>query len=103
VEATVATAGWSRRVLVADTFITRWRGLRHSPDRALLIGTRSIHGFGMDRPLLAVALDADMRVIGSRVLAPNRIIAMSGARHWLELGIDDEPPRPGSIVRVTHV
>jgi hypothetical protein len=57
----------------------------------------------MDRPLLAVGLDAGYRVIAVRTLVPNRIIAVRGARHWLELPIDDEAPPLGSILQVTRV
>jgi hypothetical protein len=99
----MTSAGWSRRVVIATNFVERWRGLRRSSTDAMLISTRSVHGLGMDRPLLAVGLDADYRVIGWRVLSPNRIIGLKGARHWLELPVDDEPPPIGSFLEVTHV
>jgi hypothetical protein len=57
----------------------------------------------MDRPLLAVGLDADYRVIGCRILHPNRIIGIKGARHWIELPAEDEPPSVGSLIEVTRV
>jgi hypothetical protein len=57
----------------------------------------------MDRPLLAIGLDAGYRVITVRTLAPNRIIAVKGARHWLELPFGDEAPPLGSTLVVTRV
>jgi hypothetical protein len=86
---------------LARGFGERLRGLRRSPeDESLLIRTRSVHGFGMNRALLVVGLDKDLRVIGSRPLFPGRMVRMGQARYILELPIDAKPPRRDSVLRV---
>jgi hypothetical protein len=83
----------------AQGFWSRWRGLRGSPPgSSLLLRTRSVHGFGMDRPLLAVGLDSEWRVVGSTILRPNRVAVFRGARWVLELPADTPPPVPGTML-----
>ncbi|HLV90138.1 MAG: hypothetical protein J5I28_02815 [Acidimicrobiales bacterium] len=78
-------------------FWQRWRGLRGSPDgSALALPGGSVHGFGMDRDLVVVGLDGDLEVIGSKVLAPNRIVTIPGARWMIELPAGTIPPPAGT-------
>lgn len=82
---------------VARTFRERWRGLRGSPpDAALLLRARSVHGFGMERPLLVVGLDDTMTVIGAKELAPRRVVTFLRGRWVLELPKGSRPPERGT-------
>ena len=81
----------------ARGFWGRWRGLRHSPDgAALLLRAGSVHGFGMDRPILVVGLDRRFTVVGVSKLVPNRIVRMRGARWIVELPETATPPPVGT-------
>lgn len=98
-EARVRGSQWSHPVEIAVGFSRRLVGLRQASHRAcLLIRTRSVHGFGMDRALLIVALDADLTVIGSRVLPPNRVTVFPRARYLLEMPADIPAPELGSTL-----
>lgn len=84
-------------VRVARGFWERWRGLRHTPEgSALVLKGASVHGFGMDRPIILVALDRDLTVIGARRLGPNRLVWVRGARWIVELPEGTTPPRVGT-------
>lgn len=50
----------------------------------------------MDRPLLVVALDRDLTVIGSKVMKPNRATLFPRARYILEMPTDVSAPEIGS-------
>ncbi|MCI0543947.1 MAG: hypothetical protein L0Z49_05810 [Actinobacteria bacterium] len=101
-EATLGCDGWSRRVTVARGFWQRLRGIRgRSGADSILIATRSVHGFGVGRPILAVGLDSGLRVVVIRDLPPGRIVWSRGVRWWLELPADAEPPAVGRVLEVT--
>lgn len=88
-------------VRFAQGFAERWRGLRRSePGAAIVIPGSSVHGFGMDRPLLVVALARDFEVMSSAVLRPNRLLWVRGARWMVELPEGTEAPAPGT--RLSH-
>ena len=87
---------WAHPVEIATHFRQRLVGLRRaSPRASLLIRARSVHGFGMDRALLVVALDAGLTVIGSRVMPPNRVTVFPRACYLLELPADTPAPELG--------
>lgn len=84
-------------VPVVRRFPQRWRGLRGSPEgSSLALPVSSVHGFGMDRELVVVGLDADLRVVASTRLRPNRILWLRGARWIVELPADATPPPVGT-------
>ncbi len=88
-------------VRAANGILERWKGLRGSQaGAALAIPGFSVHGFGMDRPLLVVALTRDFEVMTSVVMLPNRVVSVRGARWMVELPAGVEPPLPGT--RLTH-
>ncbi len=94
---------WSLPVLVATGFARRLIGLRRSPRGVgLLIRTRSVHGFGMRRPLLVIALDDEYTVLGSKVLSPNRVVTFPRAWLMVEAPAHLEPPPPGERMVVEH-
>lgn len=66
----------------------------------MLFKTRSVHGFGMRRPILVVAIGRDFTVIGSTVLGPNRIAFYPRARYLLEMPIGREVPAVGSRIEI---
>lgn len=67
---------------------------------SLLITTRSVHGFGMDRPILAVGIDSGMSLIGSKLLRPNRMVVFPRARYVLEVPPGEYIPPVGTKVRI---
>lgn len=69
----------------------------------MLFETRSVHGFGMRSPVAVLAIGHDSTVLGSRVLAPNRVVFFAGARYLLELPVEAEVPHPGSAVEIGFV
>jgi hypothetical protein len=62
---------------------------------ALLLATRSVHGFWVGEPLWVVALDADLVVTHLRVLRRRRIVTVGKARWILELPMARLPPPVG--------
>ncbi|MFQ5523517.1 MAG: hypothetical protein ACE5F5_08050 [Acidimicrobiia bacterium] len=96
-------AGWSYGpVLRARGFVQRWRGLRQGrAGGSLLLRTRSVHGFGMKYPFLAVGLTRDWRVSESRLVSPGRLAYFPRCRWVLELPADAEPPPSGLVLEVT--
>jgi uncharacterized protein len=84
---------------LAATPAARLRGLLGrppSPTPLLLVPARSVHTFGMRRPIDVVFLDADLRVLKVvRALAPWRVAGASGAVCALELVAGSTTLRPG--------
>lgn len=99
------TTDWSSgEVEVARSFYQRWRGLKAlAPGSALLLRTRSVHGFGMRHPFLAIGLDRSLRVTISRVVKPGQVAWLSGARLVLEMPAGVEPPLDGATLKLRHV
>jgi hypothetical protein len=96
--------GWTvHDVGRARTFRDRWAGLKRTGrHRALLIPTRSVHGFGLRSPVLAVGISTSMTVTSVRLLGRGRILYFPGARFVVELPHDAEAPRVGSVVEIRH-
>lgn len=82
--------GW--RVLVPETRRERMRGLRGHPppgprEAMLIRRCRSVHTFGMARPISVAFMDANLRIVWVRRCPPRRLLmATRGARHVLECG-----------------
>lgn len=91
--------GGAWRVLVPETRQERMRGLRGHPppgprEAMLFRRCRSVHTFGMVRPISVAFLDAGLRVVRVRRCRPRRVLfSTGGARHVLECGA-------GAAVRV---
>lgn len=92
--------GWeSGPVLAAHSFRDRLVGLHASSSGfGMLIRGRSVHGFGMREPLLAIGLDAGRRVVGFRILRPHRVIWFQEVRAILELSVGSQPPPAGAVL-----
>lgn len=92
--------GWeSGPVLMTHSFVERFIGLRASDgDHGMLIRGRSVHGFGMREPLLAIGLDGGRRVVGFRVLFPHRVVWIRRAKEILELPVGRQPPPVGAVL-----
>jgi len=84
-------------VAVPTKFVERWRGMR-AASGAMLLDTSSVHGFGMDRDLLVVGIDADDDVIAVRILRRGRPVRIRGARRILELELSSPVPCVGDRV-----
>jgi hypothetical protein len=97
---TVTSGDWSSTpVWIAKTFRQRWKGLTPTSDgHGMLMKGRSVHGFGMREPLLAVGLDDQTRVVGFRVLFPRRVVWIRGATRILELPVGAMPPPHGAVL-----
>lgn len=88
----------------ADTFQDRLLGIKaRDSEGAVLIPTRSVHSFGLSKPLRLVGLDRGMRVIDARRLRPNRVAYIRGASFILELAEGTMTPRPGTRLEVSDV
>jgi uncharacterized membrane protein (UPF0127 family) len=97
----IATSTWSVNGLAARTFLDRLLGIRRTPaGSALLIRARSVHSFGLRRPLEVVALDAEMRVVSTDTLRPNRMLVIPSARLIVELPSGHPVPAKGDRVEV---
>ena len=82
----LSTGEWSARAFLARTFVDRLLGNLRTPDGAgLVLRARSVHSFGQSEPIEVVGLDAEMRVVATRTLLPNRISVIRSARLILEL------------------
>jgi uncharacterized membrane protein (UPF0127 family) len=98
----LSSSGWEMSGLLARTFLDRLLGVRRAPPgSALVIRARSVHGFGMRQPLRVIGLDADMRVVSTRTLRPNRVMVIPSARILVELPPSQPGPRIGDRVEVT--
>lgn len=58
-----------------------------------------MHGFGMHESLRVVGIDGAGRVTTSRVLAPRRLLWLSGSRWMLELPVEWDAPPHGAQLR----
>jgi uncharacterized membrane protein (UPF0127 family) len=101
VDAILISGGWCHRAALARTPAQRLVGLmgRHSPE-SMLFQTRSVHGFGMGRPVAVMAIGHDSTVIGSKVLAPNRMVIFGRARYLLELPVEAQLPPAGAPIEI---
>jgi hypothetical protein len=91
-------AGWSSGPVVeAIGFVARFRGIRAVPPAAsLALRTRSIHTFGLRRPLGVVALAADRCVLAAAWTPPRRVVRVPEAVEYLELREGRELPPVGA-------
>ena len=90
-------------VNLAVSFADRLLGLRRvDPDSALLLRTRSVHGFGMTRPFLAIGMDGKGRVVGSTVVKPWRMVWFRRCRWVLEMPEWHSPPAVGETLEWAH-
>jgi hypothetical protein len=98
----LSTADWSVEGVIARTFGDRLLGVwRASEGSAVVIATRSVHNFGRLRPLEVIGLDAGMRVVETRTLRPNRLVAFRSARIIIELPSGHPVPSKGDLVELT--
>jgi uncharacterized membrane protein (UPF0127 family) len=86
-------------VRLAATPLNRLRGLLGrppSPTPLLVIPARSVHTFGMRRPIDVVFVDADLRVVKVvHALPPRRVAGARGAVGALEFVAGASTLRPG--------
>jgi uncharacterized membrane protein (UPF0127 family) len=98
----IVTDGAARLAVdVPERLAERLRGLIGSAHgRALLLPrTRSVHTFGMPRPIDAVLLDDRFRVTRVVRLVPGRVLLpRRGVRHVLE--VDRSPFAPGDDLSI---
>ncbi len=89
---------------VATSFWARLRGVhRTGPDVGVLMAVRTVHTFGMRRPLGIVALDADRRVVMTEQLTPGRIARHRRARWYLELPAHRALPPAGVVLELRPI
>jgi uncharacterized protein len=82
----------TRRERMRGAPAAAWHAVTHG---MLFERCRSVHTFGMRRPITVALLDADMRVVRTIVLKPRRVLLpRPGVRHTLECGVDADV-RPG--------
>lgn len=96
------TDDWSARAYLARSFTDRLRGNRAlPPDSAVVLRTRTVHSFGQREPIEIVGIDAQMRVVTTRTLLPNRITLLSSARMILELPCGSPVPAVADRIEMT--
>ena len=85
----------------ARTFWQRWRGLNGLPSGAsILIGTSSVHGFGLSEPFRAIGLTSLLQVSATCVVEPGRIARFPGCSYVLELPLGADAPEPGEMLEL---
>jgi uncharacterized protein len=86
--------GWL--VLVPRMRRERMRGLRGHPPPGprrgmLFYRCRSVHTFGMRRPIVLAFLDRELRIVAATTAQPRRLfLPRRGARHILECDVSSE-------------
>ncbi|MFO7548410.1 MAG: hypothetical protein R6X29_06025 [Acidimicrobiia bacterium] len=95
--------GWSSGpVGEAIGFRGRLRGIHGVPEGfGVLLPVRSVHGFGLDRAIRAVALGAGREVLMVTELAPGGVVTVRGGRWMLELPLQRVPPEVGRRLTVS--
>lgn len=88
---------------LAEGFLERLVGLHRTGIDALALRTASIQTFGLRRPVQLVACDGEMTVLSVRVLPPNRIAWVKGARLIIELPIGIAMPAEGTTLEMSDV
>lgn len=100
----LSSVDWSYEpVLRAEGFLDHLRGLRGAPGRAVLLETSSVHGIGIGGPFHAVALSRDLEVTAARVVRPWRVATFRRTKYVMELPLEIEPPRVGTVLELSHV
>ena len=98
----LSSPGWQMSGYLARTFLDRFLGLRRAPPgSALVMRARSVHGLGMPHPIAVIGLDADLRVVSTRTLRPNRVVVIPSARILVELPPSQPMPRIGDQMEVS--
>lgn len=77
-----------------------WGLMFRRPKPVLLVGVNSVHGFFLLEPVWAVFLDDDMRVVDVVLLKPWGFHKEVGARHVLELPVEERPPKKGEVLEI---
>ncbi len=99
----LSTGDWSARAYLAGTFTDRLLGnLRLPRDSAVVLRARSVHSFGQREPIEIVGVDAQMRVVATRTLMPNRVTVLSSARMIVELPSGSPVPSVSDRIEMTH-
>lgn len=88
-------------VMIAASFVERWRGLRGAEsEAAILLRTSSVHGVGMGRPFRAVGLSENYTVLDTRLVAQGRFARFRKCKWVLEIPADVRPPKPGQTLEL---
>lgn len=97
--------GWSSgQVVKANSPFRRWRGLRGRPSsESLLIRTRSVHGFGMNRSFVGVGLTRDLHVMFSQVVRPGTVARFQRCHYVLEIPVGTPVPETGIQLVISDV
>lgn len=100
----VSTTDWEVEAMMASGFADRLLGLFRVPAGVpVLLPVRSVHTFGLRRPITVVGIDRRMRVVGTRTVRPNRVVSMRQARLFLEMPSSETGPVPAQVVGVDRV
>lgn len=91
-----------RDVTAALTVVARLRGLIGRPGSSLLLLTGAVHGFHLDRDLIAIGLDRRGVVVAVRPLRRRRMVWIRGARWILEVAPGGDLPRTGDRLHLAR-
>ncbi len=93
--------GWALdAVHVAVGHRARRLGVKAGGVDHLVLSTRSIHTFGLDRAVRVTTIDGDGLVTGSEVVAPRRVRAWLRRMWVLETPVDAPAPIIGTTIGV---
>jgi uncharacterized membrane protein (UPF0127 family) len=90
---------------LASTFRDRFRGLRpHPMGRSMVFVASSVHGFGMHAKLGVIGVDDGGVVVGTRCLAPGKLVSIRDAAFVLEVPWEEGLPAPGDrlVVEIAY-
>lgn len=94
---------WSLPLWPAFGFWRRWRGRAAAPGSAVLLRTRSIHGWGACVPIPVLVVN-ERGVVGDvRLLLPRRVLAWRAPSWVLELPPGRRPPQPACVLRLRRI
>lgn len=99
----LSSRGWlGASVAVADTFRERLIGIRSkNAVGGILLRSKSIHTFGLDRAINVFALDHNGIVIASETVKPNRVVFFRRASRIVELPVEVAAPELNARVMVS--
>lgn len=95
----LSAEGWSiGSVKVLASRAERYIGIGPKADRSVLILTRSVHTFSVEKPISIIVLDLDGTVVRTGVVPPRRIAWFRALRWVIETRDGTSLPPPGTEI-----
>jgi uncharacterized membrane protein (UPF0127 family) len=98
----LSAPNWATTGYLARTFTDRLLGVWRAPaGSAVVLPVTSVHSFGRRQPLDLVGVDAEMRVMVTMTLRPNRVKVIPSARMIVELPSGASLPALGDQIEIS--